>query len=85
MGSDDRTFAAALVDMGVKGHVRLIEEEGGWFAKDKTRIDRLKSATPLPSDEQAALPKLFASGDSIMMEQKNHADFSAAKKAWMTI
>ena len=81
MGSDDRTFAAALVDMGVKGHVRLIEEEGGWFAKDKTRIDRLESATPLPSDEQAALPKLFASGDSIMMEQKNHADFSAAKKA----
>ncbi len=81
MGSDDRTFAAALIDMGVKGHVKLVEEEGGWFSGDKTRIDRLQSDTPLTSDENAALPKLFAGGDSIAMEQKNHEDFSSAKKA----
>jgi uncharacterized membrane protein YgcG len=81
MGSDDRTFAAALIDMGVKGHIKLVEEEGGWFSSDKTRIDRLQSEKPLTSDENAALPKLFASGDSIIMEQKNHEDFSAAKKA----
>ncbi len=80
MGSDNRTFAAALVDMGVKGHVRLVEEEGGWFSGDKTRIERLASATPLSPDEQAALPELCATGESVVMEQKNHEKFSSAKK-----
>ena len=35
---DNRAFAAALVDLAVKGHVRLVEEEGGWFSGDKRRI-----------------------------------------------
>lgn len=79
MGADNRTFAAALVDMGVRGHVRLIEDEGGWFAKDKTRIERLAGAEPLPDEEQVALTQLVATGDAIVMEQKNHAKFSSAK------
>jgi uncharacterized membrane protein YgcG len=80
MNADNRAFAAALVDMGVRGHVRLIEEDGGWFSKDKTRIDRLDSANPLPAEEEVALRKLCtAAGSSIVMEQKNHATFSSAK------
>jgi hypothetical protein len=47
MNVDNRTFAAALVDMGVRGHIRLVEEDGGWFSRDKTRIDRLDSQNPL--------------------------------------
>ena len=54
MGADNRTFAAALVDMGVRGHVRMVEEDGGWFSRDKTRIERLPPQ-PLPPDEEAAL------------------------------
>ena len=81
MGSDNRAFAAALVDMGVKGHVRLVEEEGGWFSSDKTRIERLNSDKPLTTDEQLALSKLVEAGGSIVMEQKNHKEFSSAKKA----
>ncbi len=81
MGADNRTFAAALVDMGVKGHVRLVEEEGGWFSSDKTRIERQSSATPLTADEEAALPELCMTGESVMMEQKNHEKFSSAKKS----
>jgi len=81
MGSDNRAFAAALVDMGVKGHVRLVEEEGGWFSSDKTRIERLNSDKPLTADEQLALSKLVEAGGSIVMEQKNHKEFSSAKKA----
>jgi uncharacterized membrane protein YgcG len=80
MGSDNRTFAAALVDMGVKGHVRLVEEEGGWFSSDKTRVERLSSATPLTGEEEAALRKLCLTGESVLMEQKNHEKFSSAKK-----
>ena len=81
MGSDNRAFAAALVNMGVKGHVRLVEEEGGWFSSDKTRIERMNSDKPLTTDEQLALSKLVEAGGSIVMEQKNHNEFSSAKKA----
>ncbi len=81
MGADNRAFAAALVDMGVRGHVRMVEEDGGWLAKDKTRLERTAGPAPLPVEEEAALRELARTGDSIVMEQKNHAKFAAAKKA----
>ena len=81
MGADNRAFAAALVDLGVRGHVRMVEEDGGWLARDKIRLERLGTSEPLPEPEQAMLRELAASGESIVMEQKNHANFSAAKKA----
>ena len=80
MGSDNRVFAAALVDMGVRGHVRMIEEDGGWLSRDKTRLERTPGAQPLPDEEQVALAQLVSTGESIVMEQKNHAKFSSAKK-----
>jgi uncharacterized membrane protein YgcG len=79
MGADNRSFAAALVDMGVKGHVRLVEEKGGWLSGKKTTIERLDSATPLPPEEEAALSDLCLPGESIKMEQSNHSTFSLAK------
>jgi uncharacterized membrane protein YgcG len=81
MGSDNRVFAAALVDMGVRGHIRLVEKEGGWFSSDKTRLERLANDSALPADEAAALPALAMPGESIMMEQKSHEKFSSAKKS----
>ena len=54
MNADNRAFAAALVDMGVRGHIKLTEEEAGscratrpgssaWVAR---RSSRRKSRTP---------------------------------------
>jgi uncharacterized membrane protein YgcG len=80
MGEDNRAFAAALVNMGVKGHVRMVEEDGGWFSRDKTRLVRQQSSEPLAAEEEAALRELCTSGESIVMEQKNHARFQAANK-----
>ncbi|HET9334985.1 MAG TPA: DUF2207 domain-containing protein, partial [Sphingomicrobium sp.] len=80
MGADNRAFAAALVDMGVKGHVRLVEEDGGWFSSDKTRIERLAATEPLPNAEQSMLTQLAMTGESIVMEKTNHAKFTAARK-----
>jgi uncharacterized membrane protein YgcG len=80
MNADNRTFAAALVDMGVRGHIRLVEQDGGWFSRDKTKIERLNSSNELPPEEQAALRELASPGESIMMEKKNYAAFGAAKK-----
>ena len=81
MGADDRAFAAALVDMGVKGHVRMVEEDGGFFSRKKTRLDRIAGGTELPPEEEAALVELCRTGESIVMEQKNHTEFSSAKNS----
>ncbi len=81
MKADNRSFAAALVDLGVKGHVRLVEEEGGWFSSDKVRIERLAGPGPLPPAEESMLAELAMTGDSIVMEQSNHEKFSAARNA----
>ena len=81
MGPDDRGFAAALVDMGVRGHIRLVEEDRGWLSSKKMRLERLVGDTPLSGEEEAALDELCRPGETIMMEQKNHTRFSSAKNA----
>src|SRR4029450_3530787 len=80
---DNRAFAASLVDAAVKGHVRLVEEDGGWFGANKRRIERFITGEtqPLDAAEQASLNTLVGPNDSLVMEQKNHEAFSAAKKA----
>ena len=81
MGADNRAFAAALVHLGVGGHVRMNEEDGGFLSRDKVRLERLAGPSPLPAAEEAMLRELAMTGESIVMEQKNHAKFGAAKKA----
>jgi uncharacterized membrane protein YgcG len=80
MGADNRTFAAALVDMGVRGHIRMSEEDPGWFSSKKIRLARIASDNPLPQGEQAALNEICTPGDSVLMEQKNYKVFQSAKK-----
>src|SRR5439155_3169660 len=79
MGADNRTFAAALVDMGVSGNIRLVEEDRGWLSGKEMRLERLTGGKPLSDEEEAALDRLCRPGEEIMMEQKNHTSFSAAK------
>jgi len=68
--------------MGVKGHIRLVEEDGGWiFSSKTTRIERLQGTTALAPEEEAALNCLCQPGEQIVMEQKNHSTFSSAKSA----
>ncbi|HEX8238909.1 MAG TPA: DUF2207 domain-containing protein [Allosphingosinicella sp.] len=81
MGADSRAFAAALVELAVGGHLRLTEEDGGFFRRDKTRIDKTPGHSQPAEPEASMLSRLFAGGDSILMEQKNHATFSGAKEA----
>jgi uncharacterized membrane protein YgcG len=78
---DNRSFAAALVDMGVRGHVKIEEVDGGWLEGDSRTIERLPSQAPLPEDEDAALGQLLSTGETIFMKQKNWEKFSSAKNA----
>ncbi len=81
MSADNRAFAAALVDMGVRGHVKLAEEDGGFLSGDKRTIERLTSSNALPEDEEAAIAQLLSPGEIIVMKQENHTAFSNAKSA----
>ena len=81
MNADNRSFAAALVDMGVHGHIRMLEEDPGWLSSKKVRVERLSSSNALPEEEQAALSDICEPGDSILMEQKNYQTFQSAKSS----
>ena len=81
MGADNRAFAAALVDMGVHGHIRMVEEDEGWLSGKKMRLERLASDNRLPEEENAALSDICATGNSIVMEQKNYQNFMSAKSS----
>lgn len=85
MSADNRTFAAALVDMGVRGHVKLVEEDRGWLSGKHMRLERLAGEKPLPEEEEAALDCLCRPGEGIMMERKNHENFSSAQSALQEI
>ena len=85
-GFDNRAFAAALVDAAVKGHVRLVEEDKGFFKSNERRIERLDApgAERLADAEEAALNALAQPGESLVMEQKNHSEFGSAKNRMST-
>jgi uncharacterized membrane protein YgcG len=74
MGFDDRTFAAAIVDLGVRGHLTVAD------VGTITRVSPRQGGRPLPGPERAVTQKLFAAG-AVTLEQENHERIAAAKTA----
>ncbi len=81
MGFDDRCFAAAIVESGVHRELKLVESDEGFFHGTKTTLARTSGDGALVAPEQAMLAALFADSDTIEMDNKNHARFSAARAA----
>ena len=82
MGADDRTLAAAMVDLGVRGKLKLVEREGGWLSKDKTwLIETNSDLADTPRAEAAMARALFLKGRELEMDNENHERFSAAREA----
>ena len=73
MGYDDKAFAAAVVDMAVKGGV-LIEEDDG----DYTLVRKEGAMGALSRDEQLVTAQLFSGGKSVKLENTNHTRIQAA-------
>jgi uncharacterized membrane protein YgcG len=72
MGFDHKAFAAAVVDLGVRGNLQ-IKEDGG----DYTLI-RKSAPTSLPNPEERVADKLFAEGSTLKLASANHERISAA-------
>jgi uncharacterized membrane protein YgcG len=73
MGFDDKAFAAAVVDMAVKGAVQ-IQEDGG----DYTLVRRDAGQAPLSRGEQLIAAQLFLHGGSVKLENTNHTKIKGA-------
>jgi uncharacterized membrane protein YgcG len=73
MGYDDKAFAAAVVDLAVKGAV-LIQEDGG----DYTLVRRDADKGALSKGEQLITAELFTGGGSIKLANENHTRIKAA-------
>jgi uncharacterized membrane protein YgcG len=81
MGFDNRCYAAAIVESGVRGKIRLVESEGGFFKSKKTTIEKTGEGDDMPPPERGMLGALFASGDSVDMDKANYQVFGKAKSA----
>ena len=70
-------FTAAVVSLGVKGHLTIEEDDGDFTLHGVKRTDRLPEA-PSPG-ERAVLDELLPGGrGSIELDQDNHRDFRKA-------
>jgi hypothetical protein len=81
MGFDDRCFAAAIVESGVHGHLKMVEGEKSIFHHKDTTLVKAYGGSDLDPSERAMLDQLFARENSIQMVQTNHEYFGAARKA----
>ena len=79
MKYDDRAFAAAVINMAVKGFLSIQEKDGKYTL---TKIGG--DLTRLGVEEKKIAGHLFQSRDSIVLEPKNHVHIAAAKNALKT-
>jgi len=87
---DDKIMTAAIVNLGVKGYLRIDVEEGsnGFLGLGKEddhyflqKTDPGKNAAPMAAGEQELYDSLFQGRKSIKLEQENHEKLGDAKSA----
>jgi hypothetical protein len=79
MGYDDKVFAAAVIDMAVKGFLSIRQTDD---TTTLTKIDGVPSM--LNAEEKKIAAQFFQSEPSIALERNNHSRIAAAKNALRT-
>jgi uncharacterized membrane protein YgcG len=74
MGFDHRSFAAAVVDMAVKGFLAIDEDEQGVYTLVRKRTDY----AGLSRDEVKIAQQLFSGRDKVVVKTENHAVIAQA-------
>ena len=80
MGYDDKTFAAAVVNLAVKGLLR-IEEDDDVYTLSRTERPADNGGAELAPGEGALMKKLFAAGDAVVLKKESHKRVSEAISA----
>jgi len=75
MSYDTRTFAAAIVNLAVKGYLTIQQD------KKEYSLHRTVSSETLAAGESVLLKRLFNKGPLLELKEKNHSTISAAQKA----
>jgi uncharacterized membrane protein YgcG len=75
MSFDNRAFTAAIVDLGVKGHIRI--DETPTFSQ----ITKRQGGQPLKLAEGEMESQLFSAGSPVALAQANHKVVGGAKTA----
>ncbi len=78
MAYDRKSYAASLVDMAVKGYLKISEAHGTYTL---TRTGKSAGEAALAHGEAAIAGKLFSGRDSIELKQSNHTDVAASISA----
>ena len=75
MGYDDRCFAADVVDLGVRGALRIRQDEGVF-----TLQRRGDAPAALPAAEAALFQSTLGAQDELVLQQSEHETIGAARK-----
>jgi hypothetical protein len=76
MGYDNKTFAAAILDMAVRGFVKIIEESGAYRLTLTGKDDGV-----LTPDEKQIASALFEGQQELLLQQTNHTLIKSAMVA----
>ncbi|MCC6890298.1 MAG: DUF2207 domain-containing protein [Hyphomicrobiales bacterium] len=73
MSFDNRCLAVAVINLGVKGHLQVVEDGR------QTTLHQRTGTKPLAPEEAALKSRLFSGGGSILLDQANHVTLGKAK------
>jgi hypothetical protein len=76
MGYDNKTFAAAILDMAVRGFLKITEDSGAYRLTLTGKDDRI-----LTPDEKQIAAELFEGRNEVLLKQENHALIKTAMVA----
>jgi uncharacterized membrane protein (UPF0136 family) len=76
MGYDTKTFAAAILDMAVRGFLKITEESGSYRLTLTGKDDRV-----LTPDEKQIASELFEGRNELLLKQENHTAIKSAMVA----
>ncbi|MGQ0742407.1 MAG: DUF2207 domain-containing protein [Alphaproteobacteria bacterium] len=75
MGYDRKAFSSSLVNMAVKGFMKIEEDDGEYVLR---RTGKSEMQAGLDKGEQAIARGLFGSGDTVALKNSNHVRISGA-------
>ncbi|MGZ5841805.1 MAG: DUF2207 domain-containing protein, partial [Xanthobacteraceae bacterium] len=75
MTFDDRVFTAAIVGLGVNGHLKLVDRAG------EQELHRVNGTNPVDTAEQAVEGALFAKKSTVALDNSEHETIGGARSA----